>query len=516
MNGASSDPKSAQPDGEVKSKRGPGRPKGSRSTKKPNSKATGNMHNFSQYPPPPTIPQEAGLHQQHHGYFEFQWRTLNLCAEFYSAAEELIKGTTPLVIAQCYQMGPGAKFDPLAMISEAKRICDSLLANPIQLINTPPGALYTSFGPQPVYGAPGYPTQMPAQAYPATTFATNPYAQQSASTSQENNTPAPVLPNQHQPFVMPLGPPPMAAPPTYTVYPPPRYPATSYYQYPASSAGYYAAAPTQNPSQPTSTPTNATAATTTPPTHPVNPPPPPTTANTVTTTPTMTNAGVPANPTAGTPTLAPANPPNPANSWPTGYNQGQWADDEVARLKQLTEQNRDQKGEIDWDRVIQAWGNTRTRHQILLKATSMGLKESTTRANKRRREADDTNGVKSSADTMSVANLTTGPSESPSQSNTSSPPVATSPAMAAIKPPIPPSNLVQRPPSTHSQHSQPPAQTQTPHIQWALPTSAPTPPQPDQRYFRTGRPSYPSTATKGGVQHQFMYQPAGTNGSGGV
>ena len=156
-----------------------------------------------------------------------------------------------------------------------------------------------------------------------------------------------------------------------------------------------------------------------------------------------------------------------------------------------------------------------SRHQILLKATSMGLKESTTRVNKRRREGDDANGIKSSADTMSVANLTTGPSESPSQSNTSSPPVATSPAMAAIKPP----NVAQRPPSTHAQHSQPQTQAQTPHIQWALPTSAPTPPQPDQRsnqYFRTGRPSYPSTTSKGGVQHQFMYQPAGANGSGGV
>lgn len=148
MNGTSSDPKSAQPDGEVKSKRGPGRPKGSRSTKKPNSKAAGNMHNFSQYPPPPAIPQEAGLHQQHQEYYKFQWRALNLCAEFYSAAEELIvrscptsptpskltrvlaqKGTAPLVIAQCYQMGPGAKFDPLTMISEAKRICDSLVCS---------------------------------------------------------------------------------------------------------------------------------------------------------------------------------------------------------------------------------------------------------------------------------------------------------------------------------------------------------------------------------------------------
>ena len=173
----------------------------------------------------------------------------------------------------------------------------------------------------------------------------------------------------------------MAAPPTYTVYPQ-RYPATSYYQYPTSTAGYYAAAPTPNASQSTSTPTNANTTTTTPPTNPSNPPPPATTTNTATTTPTMTNTNVPTNPNNGTPTQAHANPPNPANPWPTGYNQvgtsnnvpspsrsrctkGQWAEDEVARLKQLTEQCRDQKGEIDWDRVIQAWGNTRTRYMNL-------------------------------------------------------------------------------------------------------------------------------------------------------
>ena len=206
---------------------------------------------------------------------------------------------------------------------------------------------------------------MPAQAFSATTFTTNPYAPPTASTSQENNTPSSVIPNQPQPFVMPLGPPPMAAPP-YTVYPP-RYPATSYYQYSTPAAGFYAATPTQNASQPTNTPTNT--ATTTPPTNHTNPPPV-TTTNAATTTPTMTNTNVP---NSGTPTQAPANP------WPTGYNQvgtslndvphasyshhpkGQWAEDEVTRLKQLTEQCRDQKGEIDWDRVIQAWGNTRTR-----------------------------------------------------------------------------------------------------------------------------------------------------------
>ena len=159
-----------------------------------------------------------------------------------------------------------------------------------------------------MFGAPGYPAQMPAQAFSTTTFAANPYAPPTASTSQENNTPASTLPNQPQPFVMPLGPPPIAAPPTYTVYPP-RYPATPYYQYPTSATGFYAATPTQNTSQPTNTPTPTNTATTTPPTNSTNPPP------AATTTPTMTNTNVPTNPNTGTPTQAHANP------WPTGYNQ---------------------------------------------------------------------------------------------------------------------------------------------------------------------------------------------------
>ena len=218
-----------------------------------------------------------------------------------------------------------------------------------------------------MFGVPDYPTQMPPQAFSATTFAANPYAPPNASTSQGDNTPALVLLNRPQPFVMPLGPPPMAAPPTYTIYPP-HYPPTSYYQYPTSTAGYYTATPTQSLPQPMSAPVNTS--TTTPPTNPASPPPPATATNTATTTPTMTNTNVPMNPNTGTPTQAPANP------WRTGYNQvgapsdstpnpshsrprllkGQWADDEVARLKQLTEECRDQKGEIDWDRVTQGWG----------------------------------------------------------------------------------------------------------------------------------------------------------------
>lgn len=37
------------------------------------------------------------------------------------------KATPPLVIAQSYQMGPSVKIDPLTMLGDAKRLCDSLV-----------------------------------------------------------------------------------------------------------------------------------------------------------------------------------------------------------------------------------------------------------------------------------------------------------------------------------------------------------------------------------------------------
>lgn len=77
-------------------------------------------------------------------FYDFQWRALNLCSEFYNAAEELIvstiahgnrhllrhcmqKNAPPMVIAQCYHSGPANKIDPLGLIAEAKRVCDSLV-----------------------------------------------------------------------------------------------------------------------------------------------------------------------------------------------------------------------------------------------------------------------------------------------------------------------------------------------------------------------------------------------------
>ena len=74
-------------------KRKPGRPRGSRNRKPRVSsgsatKAPANTQHpgFYQYPPAPG----ANTSQQNQQFYEFQWRALNLCSEFYNAAEELV------------------------------------------------------------------------------------------------------------------------------------------------------------------------------------------------------------------------------------------------------------------------------------------------------------------------------------------------------------------------------------------------------------------------------------------
>ena len=40
---------------------------------------------------------------------------------------DMQKTTPALVVAQCYHMGPGIKIDPLSMLADAKRVCDTLV-----------------------------------------------------------------------------------------------------------------------------------------------------------------------------------------------------------------------------------------------------------------------------------------------------------------------------------------------------------------------------------------------------
>ncbi|KAI6108300.1 hypothetical protein F5141DRAFT_1122264 [Pisolithus sp. B1] len=207
-------------------KRRPGRPRGSKN-RRPRGPATDAT---------PATPGEIHPHNQQ--YYEFQWRVLNLCAEFYGAAEELVKATPPLVIAQCYQMGSTVKVDPLTMLSEAKRICDALLASPVRLTTHPP--------PLPLTFIPSYtPLSAPPsqRSIPSSNGKTTPVAQSTAT----------VITNP-QSFVVPMS---HAQQPSQqfvpNMYNNPAYPTAPYYGY-GAYGGYYPSVPQAGPSAGSSTP----------------------------------------------------------------------------------------------------------------------------------------------------------------------------------------------------------------------------------------------------------------------
>ncbi|KAB5591720.1 hypothetical protein CTheo_4834 [Ceratobasidium theobromae] len=64
-------------------------------------------------------------------------------------------------------------------------------------------------------------------------------------------------------------------------------------------------------------------------------------------------------------------------------NHGTWRDEESEKLRQLAEHSRSTSklnghDKIDWDWVVERFGASRTRHQILIKATHLGLKPTST------------------------------------------------------------------------------------------------------------------------------------------
>ena len=74
---------------EPERKRRPGRPRGSKNRK---PRVGSSRHEGLYYQGQPSVgpPHLSDINPQNHQYFEFQWRVLNLCAEFYGAAEELV------------------------------------------------------------------------------------------------------------------------------------------------------------------------------------------------------------------------------------------------------------------------------------------------------------------------------------------------------------------------------------------------------------------------------------------
>lgn len=82
-------------DGSTQTKRRPGRPRGSKNRTKGKAKNFVSNTSVKSSTPhnPPAFQQpvaHSGVNADNQQYYEFQWRVLNLCAEFYGAAEELV------------------------------------------------------------------------------------------------------------------------------------------------------------------------------------------------------------------------------------------------------------------------------------------------------------------------------------------------------------------------------------------------------------------------------------------
>ncbi|KAF8628001.1 hypothetical protein AX15_004122 [Amanita polypyramis BW_CC] len=451
---------------EPERKRKPGRPRGSKN-RKPRAVSQGTTRQDTQLyqsagSQPPAAPQHTDTNTPSQQFFEFQWRILNLCAEFYGTAEELVKNTSPVVLAQCYQTGPGSSNDPLKMLTDAKTVCDNLLANPSRLAMSSPTPAYPNASP--VYQGP--PAQSPTSSQ-----------SNSSSSTSANKTTTPIITNP-QSFVVPLGAQATYPHAQYPMFPAgaTHYPATYYHQYsyaPPSTAFY--------PQQPILTPAQSQPS--------------------LQTQPPVASLQ-PATPTVGT----------LSNITSTGLlNQGAWSEEETEKLKKLAEESRtfDSASEIDWDRVVLQYGNNRTRHQILIKATALGLKESSSRGVKRRRETEDDAGP-------------TAPPPPPPPSNTNPTPTTTAPTSAspthshATSTPVdsPALQNLQRPATSKGS-----TLASTPsNLPWPMPTVAVNSPSPvitsptvDQQQTNYYHPR-PGQDTTKPLAHNYMYQP--TNGAG--
>jgi hypothetical protein len=73
----------------ITGKRRPGRPRGSR-TKKATGKSTPQAVNFTVPAKVPSTPGAPRKDEPSREYYDFRWKVIHLCNEFYTAAEELV------------------------------------------------------------------------------------------------------------------------------------------------------------------------------------------------------------------------------------------------------------------------------------------------------------------------------------------------------------------------------------------------------------------------------------------
>jgi len=216
----------------------------------------------------------------------------------------------------------------------------------------------------------------------------------------------------------------------------------------------------------------------------------------------------------------------------SGGNQGAWSEEETKRLKKLAEEHRNGNGEIVWDALCEKWGNSRTRHQILIKATSLGLKESSSRGTKRRRETD--GQLERPPPGAPTPTSTDAPQQTPAPNSVPTPtPQSTQGTSTSPTPSTPAPGSTQASPAIrHAQTQQQQQQPQPPpppppvHQQGRLPYPMPTVASTTSpvistlatpldrsgggNYYRTRPPNQAAPGMKpSGSTHQFIYQPNG-------
>ena len=102
--------------------------------------------------PQPTTSPFPAPDPSNQALYDFQWRVLSLCSEFYNAADELIvrfmlqthrlllnlipKRNAPQhVLHQCFSL-PGNQVDPITLLHEARKACDQLVGTCLPQLNS--------------------------------------------------------------------------------------------------------------------------------------------------------------------------------------------------------------------------------------------------------------------------------------------------------------------------------------------------------------------------------------------
>ncbi|KDQ13567.1 hypothetical protein BOTBODRAFT_33576 [Botryobasidium botryosum FD-172 SS1] len=326
-------------------------------------------------------------------YYEFQWRALSLCAEFYEAAGDLVRATPASVLAQA--LHGGTRTDPLQMLNDAKQACDILLADPSRLSSAAadteetteivPSSRPHSTRAVPPSSIPPLPSAAPPSGVAGSSSGSNASATSQPQTPQAYYPQQPVQQPQPQPQLQPVQQTyryaqPYQPQPVQQLVPQPQPPLQLLYtEASTEQSTQQAQQAQQNVSQQQQAPHAA---------QPETPQPQRSAYSTLRPIPAVTH--------------------------------GAWKEEELEKLKRLAEESRgrSQSGEIDWEWTAQQFGETRSKHQILIKATNLGLKPTSTHPSRQKRRLN----TDASANGMNVGSASPRPPSASTTAVTVAPP----------------------------------------------------------------------------------------------